>query len=139
MYAVNEALRVAASAALSFAPSVSARAPDVAQKRAPTSAKRQLVVFLAPEDFAHLEAACLVFGIGKSELVRRLIRASVDIGPALSFEDGQKLAPIGKELRAIGRNEGSAASAARRDDRRPLSRPCSFPPPAPDRAAAEVW
>ena len=56
------------------------------------------------EDFAHLEAACLVFGIGKSELVRRLIRASVDIGPALSFEDGQKLAPIGKELRAIGRN-----------------------------------
>ena len=56
------------------------------------------------EDFAHLEAACLVFGIGKSELVRRLIRASVDIGPALSLEDGKKLAPIGKELRAIGRN-----------------------------------
>jgi len=95
---------VAASAALCFAPSVSARGPDVAQKRAPTAEKRQLVVFLAPEDFAHLEAACLVFGIGKSELVRRLIRASVDIGPALSLEDGKKLAPIGKELRAIGRN-----------------------------------
>ena len=45
-----------------------------------------------------------MFGIGKSELVRRLIRASVDIGPALSLEDGKKLAPIGKELRAIGRN-----------------------------------
>jgi len=104
MYALNEALCTPASAALSFAPSVSARAPDVAQKPAPTSAKRQLVVFLAPEDFAHLEAACLAFGIGKSELVRRLIRASVDIGPALSIEDGRKLAPIGKELRAIGRN-----------------------------------
>ncbi len=76
----------------------------MAQKRAPTAAKRQLVVFLAREDFAHLEAACLAFGIGKSELVRRLIRASVDIGPALSLEDGKKLAPLGKELRAIGRN-----------------------------------
>jgi hypothetical protein len=63
-----------------------------------------LVVILAPEDFAHLEAACLVFGIGKSELVRRLIRASLDIAPALSLEDGKKLVPIGKELRAIGRN-----------------------------------
>jgi hypothetical protein len=77
---------------------------DVAQRRAPTAEKRQLVVILAPEDFAHLEAACLVFGIGKSELVRRLIRASLDIAPALSLEDGKKLAPIGKELRAIGRN-----------------------------------
>ena len=95
---------VAASAALAFAHSVPARGPDVAQKRAPAAAKRQLVVFLAREDFAHLEAACLAFGIGKSELVRRLIRASVDIGPALSLEDGKKLAPIGKELRAIGRN-----------------------------------
>jgi hypothetical protein len=63
-----------------------------------------LVVLLTREDIAHLEAACLAFGIGKSELVRRLIRASVDIGPALSLEDGKKLAPIGKELRAIGRN-----------------------------------
>ena len=104
MYAVNEALRVAASAALSFAPSVSARAPDVAQKRAPTAQNGSWSCSWPREDFAHLEAACLVFGIGKSELVRRLIRASVDIGPALSFEDGQKLAPIGKELRAIGRN-----------------------------------
>jgi len=95
---------VAASAALSFALPSQREAPDVAQKRAPTAAKRQLVVFLAREDFAHLEAACLAFGIGKSELVRRLIRASVDIGPALSLEDGNKLAPIGKELRAIGRN-----------------------------------
>jgi hypothetical protein len=101
---LNEALCVAASAALCFAPSVSARGPDVAQKRAPANEKRQLVVLLAREDFAHLEAACVVFGIGKSELVRRLIRASVDIGPALSLEDGKKLAPIGKELRAIGRN-----------------------------------
>ena len=78
--------------------------PTWRRSEPPQAQKRQLVVFLAPEDFAHLEAACLVFGIGKSELVRRLIRASVDIGPALSMEDGKKLAPIGKELRAIGRN-----------------------------------
>jgi len=55
-------------------------------------------------EIRYLEAACLAFGIGKSELVRRLIRASVDIGPALSLEEGKETGTIGKELRAIGRN-----------------------------------
>lgn len=59
---------------------------------------------LAPEDFAHLEQACLLFGVGKSDLIRRLVRASIEVGPALSMENGKALAAIGKELRASGRN-----------------------------------
>ncbi len=104
LYVSNEAFSNAANVGLPLFFGPHTQSYDVAQRRAPTSDKRQLVVILAPEDFAHLEAACLVFGIGKSELVRRLIRASLDIAPALSLEDGKKLEPIGKELRAIGRN-----------------------------------
>jgi len=94
---------VAASAALSFAPSVSARGPRRGAEASPTAAKRQLSCSGA-RGFRSPRGGLSRFGIGKSELVRRLIRASVDIGPALSLEDGNKLAPIGKELRAIGRN-----------------------------------
>jgi len=59
---------------------------------------------MSPEDFARLEAACAAFGVGKSDLIRRLTRASLDVGPALSVENARVLAATSRELRAIGRN-----------------------------------
>ena len=45
-----------------------------------------------------------MFGVGKSDLIRRLVRASLDVGPALSADNAKALGAIAKELRAIGRN-----------------------------------
>jgi len=104
MYAVNEALRRCRKRRTVLLPLPFQREAPTWRRSEPLQLQAAAGVLLTREDFAHLEAACLVFGIGKSELVRRLIRASGDIGPALSLEDGKKLAPIGKELRAIGRN-----------------------------------
>jgi len=36
--------------------------------------------------------------------VRRLVRASLDVGPALSADNAKALVAVAKELRAIGRN-----------------------------------
>ncbi len=58
----------------------------------------------APRTSRRLDHACGVFGVGKSDLIRRLVRASLDIGPALSAENAKTLAATSKELRAIGRN-----------------------------------
>ncbi len=59
---------------------------------------------MSPEDFARLEEAALLFGVGKSDLIRRLTRAALDVGPALSAENAKTLTGAAKELRAIGRN-----------------------------------
>ena len=59
---------------------------------------------LRGDDNAHLEAAAEKFGLPKSELVRRLIRAAVGIGPALSTENAAAIVVLANQLRPVGRN-----------------------------------
>lgn len=61
-------------------------------------------VVLSGADFATLEHASDVFGLGKSELVRRLVRASVDGSPLLSGEGEARLAELSVQVRIVGRN-----------------------------------
>lgn len=67
-------------------------------------AKHRVQADFTPEDFARLEQACAIFALGKSDLLRRLVRASIDVGPALSVENGKALTATTRELRACGRN-----------------------------------
>jgi hypothetical protein len=76
----------------------------VPRPRKPDIAKHRVQADFTPEDFARLEQACAIFGLGKSDLLRRLVRASIDVGPALSIEDSQALAATTRVLRACGRN-----------------------------------
>jgi len=66
--------------------------------------KRSLRVELSAADAEVLDVASEVFGVGKSELVRRLIRASVDLGPALSAEDSGRIEALTGQVRIVGRN-----------------------------------
>ncbi|WP_353269343.1 hypothetical protein [Gemmatimonas sp.] len=45
-----------------------------------------------------------MFGVGKSDLVRRLVRASVEVGPALSTEGVARIENLAGQLRIVGRN-----------------------------------
>jgi hypothetical protein len=76
----------------------------VPRPRKPDIAKHRVQADFSPEDFARLEQACAIFGLGKSDLLRRLVYASIDVGPALSAENGKALAATARELRACGRN-----------------------------------
>jgi hypothetical protein len=76
----------------------------VPKARNPEIAKHRVQADFTREDFARLEQACVVFALGKSDLLRRLVRASIDVGPALSVENGKALAATTRELRACGRN-----------------------------------
>ena len=72
--------------------------------RKPDIAKHRVQADFTAEDLARLEQACAIFGLGKSDLLRRLVRASIDVGPALSVENCKALAATTRELRACGRN-----------------------------------
>lgn len=45
-----------------------------------------------------------LFGLPKAEVVRRLIRASVQAGPALSSENTQAVVALAQQVRMVGRN-----------------------------------
>ncbi len=66
--------------------------------------KRSLRVEMSVADFELLERASAVFGVGKSDLVRRLVRASVEVGPALSTESLAHIEALAGQLRIVGRN-----------------------------------
>ena len=66
--------------------------------------KRSFRVALSDADFDVLEIAAGVFGVGKSELVRRLVRASIDVGPALSAEGVERIEALTGQVRIVGRN-----------------------------------
>ena len=51
-----------------------------------------------------MESASGAFGVGKSELVRRLVRASVDVGPALSVDGVERIEALTGQVRIVGRN-----------------------------------
>lgn len=66
--------------------------------------KRSLRVEMNVADFELLERASAVFGVGKSDLVRRLVRASVEVGPALSTENLAQIEALTGQVRIVGRN-----------------------------------
>lgn len=66
--------------------------------------KRSLRVEMSVADFELLEQASAVFGVGKSDLVRRLVRASVEVGPALSTESLAQIEALTCQVRIVGRN-----------------------------------
>jgi len=66
--------------------------------------KHSLRVEMSTVDFELLEQAAAVFGVGKSDLVRRLVRASVEVGPALSTESVARIEELTGQVRIVGRN-----------------------------------
>ena len=73
-------------------------------------------VVLSNADFNSLEHASDVFGVGKSELVRRLVRASVDVGPALSSDGLERVEALTGQVRIVGRNLMQVLKAIHRGD-----------------------
>ena len=71
--------------------------------RMPPRASRHRID-LNDADFALLEEVAEGFGLSKSETVRRLLRAALNIGPALSEENSQVVAGMADQLRRVGRN-----------------------------------
>jgi len=78
--------------------------------------KRSFRVVLTDVDFDVLEIAAGTFGVGKSELVRRLVRASVDVGPALSSDGLERIEALTGQVRAVGRNLMQVLKAIHRGD-----------------------
>ena len=66
--------------------------------------KRSLRVEMSAADFELLEQAAALFGVGKSDLVRRLVRASVGVGPALSTGSVARIEDLAGQVRIVGRN-----------------------------------
>ncbi len=66
--------------------------------------KRSLRVEMSAADFELLEQAAAVFGVGKSDLVRRLVRAAVEVGPALSTGSVAQIEDLAGQVRIVGRN-----------------------------------
>ena len=78
---------------------------------------------LDDEDHRLLLAASARFGLSQSEVTRRLIRAALDVGPALSHDNAQTVAALSSQIRAVGRNLAQVVCAryvsAGRSERRP--------------------
>ncbi|MFM9975092.1 MAG: hypothetical protein ACKVON_11035 [Beijerinckiaceae bacterium] len=69
-----------------------------------TRRKARLRTLLSAADAQLLEEAAVVFGLPKAEVVRRLIRASLQAGPALSAENMRVVAELAAQVRMVGRN-----------------------------------
>lgn len=61
-------------------------------------------VALNAEDDELLARAAALFGMNRSEVVRRLLRGAMEISPAFNAESSQKLAELSHQLRLVGRN-----------------------------------
>ncbi len=59
---------------------------------------------LDAEDHRLLVAASARFGLSQSEVARRLVRAALDVGPALSGDNAATVAELSAEIRTVGRN-----------------------------------
>lgn len=66
--------------------------------------KARLRTELSEADEQRLQQAATLFGLPKAEVVRRLIRASVQAGPALSAENTQAVILLAGQVRMVGRN-----------------------------------
>jgi len=88
----------------------------MAQGSGDQDGKRSFRVVLSDADFDTLESASGAFGVGKSELVRRLVRASVDVGPALSSDGLEGIEALTGQVRIVGRNLMQVLKAIHRGD-----------------------
>lgn len=81
---------------------------------------------LDDEDHRLLLAASARFGLSQSEVTRRLIRAALDVGPALSRDNAETVAELSGQIRAVGRNLAQVVKAinegraVRLEDTRPI-------------------
>ncbi len=77
-------------------------------------------------DHRLLVAAAARFGVPQSEVTRRLIRAALDVGPALSRDNAEVVAELSSQIRAVGRNLAQVVKAinegraVRLEDARPI-------------------
>lgn len=78
------------------------------------NAKPRLRTELSEADEARLLEAVALFGLPKAEVVRRLIRASVQAGPALSAENTRAVVALAGQVRMVGRNLSQLLKAIHR-------------------------
>ncbi|HEV7324892.1 MAG TPA: hypothetical protein VGN91_07480 [Bosea sp. (in: a-proteobacteria)] len=76
----------------------------MARAAAARRGKPRLRTELSAADEQRLQDAMALFGLPKAEVVRRLIRASVQAGPALSSENTQAVVALAQQVRMVGRN-----------------------------------
>lgn len=76
--------------------------------------KARLRTELSEADEARLVEAVALFGLPKAEVVRRLIRASVQAGPALSAENTKAVVALAAQVRMVGRNLSQVLKAIHR-------------------------
>lgn len=76
--------------------------------------KPRLRTELSDADEQRLRAAVALFGLPKAEVVRRLIRASVQAGPALSAENTRAVVELAQQVRMVGRNLSQVLRAIHR-------------------------
>ena len=79
-------------------------------------AERRRRLDLDEPDHIRLEAAAQRFGLPKSEVVRRLIRAATDLGPALSKDNCAVVGALAREVRAVARGLGQLGQSIRRGE-----------------------
>jgi len=66
--------------------------------------RKRARVDLTADDDALLDAASSLFDLPRSEILRRLVRASLDVGPAVSRENMVKIGELAAQVRMVGRN-----------------------------------
>lgn len=66
--------------------------------------RKRARVDLTPEVSVWLDEASRIFGLSRSETLRRLIQASLNVGPALSAENSRTVAALASQVRMVGRN-----------------------------------
>lgn len=66
--------------------------------------RKRARIDLTPEVSECLDEASRAFGLSRSETLRRLIQASLDVGPALSAENSRTVAALASQVRMVGRN-----------------------------------
>lgn len=76
--------------------------------------KPRLRTELSEADEQRLTEAVALFGLPKAEVVRRLIRASVQAGPALSAENTRAVVELASQVRMVGRNLSQVLKAIHR-------------------------
>jgi hypothetical protein len=76
--------------------------------------KPRLRTELSEADERRLREAVALFGLPKAEIVRRLIRASVQAGPALSAENTKAMTELASQVRIVGRNLAQVMRAIHR-------------------------
>jgi len=77
--------------------------------------KPRLRTELSDSDEQRLQEAVALFGLPKAEVVRRLIRASVQAGPALSAENTRAVVELASQVRMVGRNLAQVLKAIHRN------------------------